>query len=97
MPLVLQCLLFFCKQSNRQVEPPLPLNFSYRIFRNSALHVAPNFSTNPLLGKGDMGSLVHSRECGKATAVSEISFHPDLVAEIRKCGSRRLNLPFLVL
>ena len=31
--------------------------------------------------KGDMGSLVHSRECGEATAVS-VTFHPDLVAEI---------------
>ena len=45
---------------------------------------------------GDMASLVHSRECGEVTAVS-LTFHPDLVAEIRKCRSRRLILPFLVL
>ena len=69
--------------------------FCYRIFCNSAL--APNFSINPLFGKADMGSLVHSRECGEPTAVSVTSFHPDLVAEIVKCGSRRLNLRFLAL
>ena len=44
-----------------------------------------------------MGSLVHSRECGKATAVSVTSFQPGLVAKNGKSGSRRLNLPFLVL
>ena len=32
-------------RSNRQLKPPIPLNFSYRIFRHSAL--APNFSINP--------------------------------------------------
>ena len=50
------------------------------MFRHSAL--APNFSIDPIFRKGDMGSLVHSRECGEATAVSVASFHPDLVAEI---------------
>ena len=59
--------MFSYKHSNRQLEP-LPLNFSYRIFRHSAL--APNFSSDAVFGKGDMGSLVHSRECGEATAVS---------------------------
>ena len=50
-----------------------------------------------------MGSLVHfpyklhPRECGEATAVSVTSFQPDLVAEVSKCGFRRLNLPFFVL
>ena len=29
--------IFFCKQSNRQLEPPLPLNFACRVFRSSAL------------------------------------------------------------
>ena len=82
-------------RSNRQLEAPLPLNFSSRIFRNSAL--APNFSFHPKFGEADMGSLVHSRECGKATAVSMISFHPDLVAEICKYGSGRFRLWFLVL
>ena len=53
--------------SNRQLEPPLPLNFSYRIFRHYAL--APNFSIDPIFRKGDMGSLVYSRECVEATAV----------------------------
>ena len=67
-------------RSNRQLEPPLPLNFYCRIFRNTAL--APNFSINPLFGKADMGSLVHSSECGKSTAVFVTSFHPDVVAEI---------------
>ena len=43
-----------------------------------------------------MGSLVHSREYGKATAVSVPSFEADLVTESWKCGSRRLNSPFLV-
>ena len=32
-------------RSNRQLEPPLPLNFSCRTFLNSAL--APNFSFQP--------------------------------------------------
>ena len=36
---------------------------------------------DPLLGKAGMGPLVHFRESGKATAVSGISFHPDVVAE----------------
>ena len=35
----------FCKRSNRQLQAPPPLNFSRRIFRNSAL--APNFSFEP--------------------------------------------------
>ena len=82
-------------RSNRQLEPLLPLNFSYRIFRHFALD--PNFTIDPIFRKGDMGSLVHSRECGEATAVSVTSFHLDFVAEIGKCGSRRLNLRFLVL
>ena len=64
------------------------------MFRNSAL--APNFYIGLLFGKADMGSLVHSRECGKAIAVSDI-FHPDLDVEIWKCGSGHLNLWFLVL
>ena len=46
------------------------------------LALPPNFSINPLFGKADMSSLVHSRQCGKATAVSVTFFHPDLVAEI---------------
>ena len=57
----------------------------YRVFRHSAL--APNFSIDPIIRRGDMSSSVHSRECGEATAVSE-TFRPDLVAEIRKCGSK---------
>ena len=96
VPPVLQCPhFFFCRQSSRQLEPPLPLIFSCKIFGHSAL--APNFSIDPLFGKADMGSLVHSRACGEATAVCVI-FHPDLVAEKKwKCGSRRLILPFPVL
>ena len=72
--------MFLYKHSNRQLEPLLPLKVSYRIFRHSAL--APGFSIDdPIFRKGDMGSLVHSHECGEATAVS-VTFHPDLVAEI---------------
>ena len=44
-----------------------------------------------------MGSLVHSGVCGKATAVSEISFLLGLVVENCNCGSRRLKQGFLVL
>ena len=61
-------------QAHRQLEPPLSLNFSCPIFRKSAL--AQNFSIDLLCGKVDRGSLVHSRECGKATAVSGISSTP---------------------
>ena len=42
--------------SNRQLEPPLPLNFFYRILCHSAL--APNFSIDPLFRKGDTYGLV---------------------------------------
>ena len=82
--------------SNRQLEPPLIFNFSCRIFRHSALD--PNFSFDPIFLNlsGDMGSLVHSREYVKVTAVSVTSFHADLVAEVGKRSSR-LNLRFLVL
>ena len=41
-------LVILC--SNRQLEPPLPLNSSYRIFRHSAL--APNFCIHPIFRKG---------------------------------------------
>ena len=64
-----------------------------RILRNSA--PAPTIAIHPLFRKAYMGSLVHPRECGKATAVFA-TFHPDLVAEISKCGSRRLILHLLV-
>ena len=43
--------------------------------------MAPNFSIDPLFGKAGMGSLVHSREYGEATAGFATSFHPDLVDE----------------
>ena len=85
----------FCKQSNRKLEAPLPLFFSCRIFRNSSL--APSFTFEGWCGKAGMGSLVHSRECGKATALCMTSFESEPVAESWKCGSRRLNMPFLVL
>ena len=85
----------FCKQSNRQLEAPLPLFFSCTIFRNSA--VAPNFTFEPLFGRTGVASLVLSRECGNATALCMTSFESDPVAESWKCGSRRFNLPFLVL
>ena len=53
--------------------------FSCTIFRDSAL--APNLAFEPSFGKADVVSLVHSRECVKATAVSMPSFEADLVAE----------------
>ena len=83
------------QQSNRRLETPLPLYFSCRILWNSTL--APNFPINPLFRKADMGFLVHSLECGRSTAVLLTSCYPGLVAEDWKCGSRCLNLPFLVL
>ena len=43
----------------------------YTLLRHSPL--APNFSIDPIFRKGDMGPLVHSRECGEATAVSVLS------------------------
>ena len=70
-------------RSNRQLEPPLLLHFSHRIFRHSALLIAPNISIDPIFRKGDMGSLVHSLECGEATAVSVTSVHPDLVSNLK--------------
>ena len=66
-------------RSNRQLEAPVPLIFSCRTFRNPVQ--APNFSIDPLLGKADTGSLVQSREFGKATVVYVPSFEVDLVAE----------------
>ena len=82
-------------KSIRQLEPPLSLNSSFKTFRYfSAL--APKFPINPLGGKANMGSLMHSSECGKATEASVTSFYPDLVAEIWKYWSRRLKLPLLV-
>ena len=53
--------------------------FSCRIFRSSAL--APNFLFEAQFGKADMGSLVHSRQCGTVTAASVPFFKADLVAE----------------
>ena len=54
--------------------------FFLRIFRLSAL--APNVSIEPKFGRADMSSLVHSRECAKATALFVSSFGADLVAEV---------------
>ena len=58
---------------------PVPMIFFLLDIRNSAL--APKLSIDPVVGMADMGSLVHSRECGKATAVSVPSLDVDLVAE----------------
>ena len=73
-------------RSNRQLEPPLPLNlpveYSVILLYHTSYNIAPNFSIDSLFGKADVGSLVYSREFGKATAISATSFHPDLVAEI---------------
>ena len=41
--------------------------------------------------------MVRSRECAKATALFVSYFGADLVAEVLKSGSRRLNFRFLVL
>ena len=56
----------------------LPFFFT-RTFRFSVL--APNVSIEPKFGRPDMSSLVHSRECVKATALFVSSFGADLVAE----------------
>ena len=87
---------YFYKHSNRQLEPALTLNFPYRIFRHSAL--APNFAIDPIFA-----SEIWAPWCTPVTVAKRqhltvsVTFHPELVAEIWKCGSRRLNLPFLVL
>ena len=79
----LPTFLFFLPnlRSNRQLDAPLPLIFSRRIFRHSA--PAPNFSIDPF-GKADMGFSVHS-------------FEGDLVDENWECGFRRLDLQFILL
>ena len=50
--------------------------FFTRTFRSSVLSIEPKF------GRADMSSLVHSRECAKATALLVFSFGADLVAEV---------------
>ena len=42
-----------------------------------------------------MGSLVHSREFGKSTAVSVISFHPDLATKLENMGPGAFACGFL--
>ena len=42
-----------------------------------------------------MGSLVHSREFGKSTAVSVISFHPDLATKFENMGPGAFACGFL--
>ena len=81
--------LFFLPilRSNRQLEPPLPLNFSYGIFRHSAL--ATNFTIDPLFCKGDVGYLVQSREWR-----SDISFRDLLPSRPRR---RNLKMWFQAL
>ena len=55
-------------------------DFSCRTFRNSAL--APNFSIDPIFGKADVSSLVHSRECVEAAAVCVPSLESELVVKV---------------
>ena len=86
----------FPRTSNILHTPHLYPSLFPRGYSAIQLALAPNFSVNQLAGKADMGSLVHSGECGKATGVSEVSFHLDLVADNCICGSRRLMLCFLV-
>ena len=71
----------FPRTSNILHTPHLYLSLFPRGYSAIQLALAPNFSVNQLAGKADMGSLVHSSECGKATAVFEVSFHLDVVAE----------------
>ena len=54
--------------------------FSSPIFRHSVL--AQFFSIDPTFGMADVGSLVHSRDGGKAAAVSVPCFQSDLVVEV---------------
>ena len=65
--------------------------FLLGIFRNSAL--APNSSIIHYWVKGRYGLLGETTgDCGKATAVSEISFHLDPVVENCQCFYRCLEM-----
>ena len=65
--------------TTKTLEPrPSPF-FFLRTFRFSAL--APNVPIEPNIGRADMGSLVHTREGAKATALSVSSSGADVVAE----------------
>ena len=57
----------------------------------------PNVSIEAKFRRADMSSLVYSRDCAKATALFVSSFGADLVAEVRKCGSRPLSFRFFEL
>ena len=45
----------------------------FSIYPNLPNEKFPSFSLDPIFGKTDMGSLVHSRECDNATAFAVIS------------------------
>ena len=74
-PSVLQCPHFFFvgKQVDKRNHLYISIFPVGYISRHSALREALKFSIDPLLGKTHMGSVVHSRECGEATAVSVTS------------------------
>ena len=46
------------------------------------MQVAPNVLIEPKFGKTDMSSMVHSRKCAKARAISVSSFGAGLVAQV---------------
>ena len=80
--------------TNPRLEAPLPPFFLRTIFRNSA--ITPD-SPHPKVHHPAIDSLVLSLQCGKAAAVFVPSRCRDFVAEVGKCGSRSLDLLFLVL
>ena len=82
-------------RTNSRLEAPLPPFCLRTTFRISA--ITP---TSPLIKKVHhpaIESLVLSLQCGKATTVFSSSRDWEFVAEVGKCGSRLLDLFFLVL
>ena len=79
-------------RTNPRLEAPRPPFILRTTFRTSAITPA-----SPLIRKFTTLRLVLSPQCGKATAVFVSSRHRDFVAQVGKCGSRSLDLLFLVL
>ena len=82
-------------RANPRLEAPLPLFFSRATFCIPAITPA-----SPLITKVHHPVIecqVLSLQCGKATAVFVSSRDRDFVAQVGKCGSKLLDLFFLVL
>ena len=72
--------------TTKTMEARLPPFFFLRTFRFSAL--APNVSIESKFDRPDMSSLVHSRECAKATALFASSFSFDSRKKVLGYGTR---------